>query len=357
MIVRRFLADVKGATEKIRYGMRKKPDVIIFGEGHVSEMDVKEQAKVIQRIKPEYVLCEGLDRSEPERFEKSLQVYKDLSTLSRISERVGINLGDAGLDHSVMKTLKEKGKEEFARNVKFYGESFKKEGYNERKARSAAEKTAKRDSREGVSPKNYKQLIQTPLYRMNISVLENLGKSVADKTEQYTNKDEFETANKAQRIHSAIVGFWHIVHLAQYDYSGQKKRTNELYHACAQAGAKLAGCDIEKEIPKTDFPADEKDPEKIAQSFENMRKSLEQYVSNNNPQREMEMGKRIAEYAAKRKTGAPIIAIVGKHHIRSDSGIYEAINNAGLSYKAIRQKSRDSGGTKSLLYGASLGMK
>ncbi len=354
MAVRRLLSGVKGVTEKIRYGIRKKPDVIIFGEIHISEMDAKDQAKAIQKIKPEYVLHENLDRAEPEELERMLQIYKGSPTLSKISKKIGVSLEDSGLSKDAMADLKKKTEEKFSRSVEYYKKSFKRGGYNQKKAGDAAKKMAKEDLKEGILPKNYKQLIQTPLYKMNPNTLSSLEEIVQNKIDQYLNKKEFGMIDGAQGIQTVVGAFEQLV---KCDFQGQKRRANELYHACAQVGAKLAGCDIEKEIPKTDFPADEKDPEKIAQSFENMRKSLEEYMSNNNPQREMEMGKRIAEYAGKRKTAAPIIAIVGKEHTREGSGIYDALNKAGLSYKVVRQKSKDSDYIKGFLYVTGLVMK
>lgn len=132
-----------------------------------------------------------------------------------------------------------------------------------------------------------------------------------------------ELRNYLQRIES-FEDFEHFVrkHTVMYPKSSlsdpKVMDTIRVYHAATQVGADIVGCDINRG-----------DEESLV--------GLDALIRVN-PHRERGMGEQISQYANKRKTDRPILAIIGGIHSRKRSEIYPVLDEAGVRYRIVKQR-------------------
>ena len=282
-LMKKFLALYEDLREKImksKFKLFDLPDLIIFGEDHVNVDHTREQAKAIKKYNPEFVLWEGLrdKRHDDELVQKYIKIHETV-TLEEIFKKEGLDfeIFDKNLISEIKKAVNET-----------------KKYYNSKE--------------EGIIPKSLKKLLTTPIYEMPFEVL----KCVEDWLLDYSlNKSDLD--KKIERVLDYIHYFTTIDSLLDSD----KKKMHILLRTVAKTKTKLAGCDLSYKIPKN---------------------NLQNYLDEIDSLREEEMSKKMVEYVKKRKTKAPVIAIIGKKHLDEDSKIYPKLEEAEIKYKVIKQK-------------------
>lgn len=85
--------------------------------------------------------------------------------------------------------------------------------------------------------------------------------------------------------------------------------------AAGRAGSKLAGCDIEKDVGKDD-------------GIEYLKNIVEKKWE----EREETMADRIIKYSE--SSEGPVVAIVGRNHVQSNSHLIEKLEESEISYKS-----------------------
>ena len=333
-------------TEIVHNTRFGKPGVIIMGEIHTDEGHGTDQARMIRKQGPEYVLDEGLDGLNPDDTQKIVDVYKG-ATISDISRITGVSMEDMGISPDSLLTIRELVAQEIGGRTSMYMDQL---GYTQKKANSHAVKSV---HGLGKIHGTYKELVETPLYELGGKVLDYFIDVVSDKCRSSIGEEGSEVLyRKLHAIQDLASPFKHqeIENLTQ-NVRGRQR----VYHAVADTGSKLAGCDIQKELPElnTENVEDLEHVENLINFFQD----LSSYVQENNSAREQEMGRRMVEYAIKRDTNRPIIAIVGAGHINKDSGIFPVLDEAGISYRLIKQKSFANNTLKGSLYSLNLGSK
>ena len=321
-------------TDIINNTLHGSPDVIIMGEIHTDEGHGTDQAYMIKKHRPEYVMSEGFGGLNPEDTKKSIDRYKTV-TLSDVSRVSGIDIEQMGIGKGTLQAIREKVTQNIEDTLNFYRTEL-----SDKEAKKLGKENAKRD---GIVPRNYKQLVNTPFYEFLPEVLDIVRVQVSDKMDAETYQDNFALFRKLGSIREYLLTF-------EIESEGNKweniRGKNRVYHAIAQSGTKLAGCDIQKELPELN----------MENPFEYIV-ALSDYIAEKNPIREQEMGQRIAQFVRQRQTISPVVAIVGRNHIREDSGIYSVLEKAGINYRVIKQKSFDNDNLKSITYPFQLGMK
>ena len=321
-------------TDIINNTLHGRPDVIIIGETHTDEGHGTDQARMIKRHRPEYVLSEGFGNLNPEDTKKFIDRYKTV-TLSDLSGVSGIDLEQMGIGKGTLQAIRGKVTQYVEDTLNIYRTEL-----SDKEAKKLAKEDAKR---EGIVPRNYKQLVNTPFYEFLPEVLNIVRDQVSDKRDAETYQDNFALFRKLGTIREYLLTF----EIKSQNNKWENIRGSErVYHAIAQSGIELAGCDIQKELPEL--------------NMENLSEyivALIDYIAEKNPIREQEMGQRIAQFVRQRQTISPVVAIVGRNHTKEDSGIYSVLEKAGINYRIIRQKSFDNDNIKSITYPFQLGMK
>ena len=286
------------------------PDAILMGEYHISKDNRLEQARMIRRHMPEYVLMEGFNGLNPEQTQNIVGMYKNV-TLEEISKSLGISLKDIGIDADSFARLGQIA----ADNYKESFETLKKDINNPRNITKFLTR--------GVIPKNQSQLASTPLYELNTSYQMALLDILTLKSKEYMSKENFESYNKKSLADIQISSL-----ISRADYSeGQ----DDVFREIAKSGSKLAGCDIRKKMPKLGNDVS-------IEAYNEYMERMGNYIDEKREEREREQGRRVVIYANKRKTKKPVIAIVGRSHLSDDSYIFPELEDAGLKYRKVLQK-------------------
>jgi len=321
-------------TDLVHNTLFGTPDVIIIGEKHTDDGHAIDQARIIRRQKPEYVLSEGLDGLNPDDTQSVVDAYK-MATFSGLSRSVELSPEDMGVTKSVLPIIKGRVDQRAAQ----YRQFCKDDGCSDRVAVKTAEMYVKIN---GVVPSTFKQLLETPFYELHPEVHNALTAVIFEKAHAYAAQRDatYIRVSNIPRI-LAIFG----------DNDVDYRRFARIFHSVSQTGSRLAGCDIEKEPPKIDMPKE------ALSSITEYTAKLDKYIIENDNVREQEMGRRIAQYAKRRETNRPLVAIVGKGHTKRGSAIYHALNEAGVKYRVLRQKSFSRDVTRDLLYASRLGTK
>tara|TARA_Y100000310_G_scaffold324225_1_gene385845 strand:+ start:209 stop:1255 length:1047 start_codon:yes stop_codon:yes gene_type:complete len=332
-------------TDIVHNTLFGKPDVTIMGEFHTDEGHTIDQARRILRHRPEYTLLEGLNDLNPEDTQNLISRY-EMATLQDLSLAMGIDPRQMGIGEEILGKIAETFNQDLNTAIDF----CKEWGMDDKEAKKQALEYVKDG---GEVPSNYRQVLETPFYQFNPAVFEALGDSISIKSLEYARQGERSLSQRVGNITKFLLPFKYT-----------RSEDDRVYRAIAQVGGKLAGCDIKKEIPEADIPELETDKdipeaaaEDVAGRMVEYLDSLGDYVTENNQAREQEMGKRISKFVGQRETSRPIIAIVGKGHTERDSEIYSVLDEAGVKYRVIRQKSFGRDGLKDALYSFKLGMK
>tara|TARA_Y100000031_G_C8061765_1_gene310961 strand:- start:3 stop:527 length:525 start_codon:yes stop_codon:yes gene_type:complete len=141
----------------------------ILIEGHGTD-----QARMIRKQGPEYVLEEGLDGLNPDDTQKIVDVYKG-ATISDISRITGVSMEDMGISPDSLLTIRELVAQEIGGRTSMYMDQL---GYTQKKANSHAVKSV---HGLGKIPGTYKELVETPLYELGGKVLDYFIDVVSDK--------------------------------------------------------------------------------------------------------------------------------------------------------------------------------
>ena len=272
-------------TDLIHNTLFGKPDIIIIGETHTDRGHVTDEARMIRRHQPEYVLLEVLGKLEPEDTQESLSVYK-VCTLNGLSQQIDVPLTDLGIDKTIFKLLEDRINQEIQRTTSKETKNNSLQQY-------------------GKVPRNLKQLAETPSYKLSLDFLSFLGEIIYKTYIRKSNEHERE-------ICVYLSGF----RGAEFEWN------NELYNAIVQTGSKLAGAGIKRPKLRID---------------ESKYLELIDYLLASSPKLEQIMGRRIVEYVKKRITERPVIAIVGGDHIKKNSSIYPLLEDAGIKYRIAKQ--------------------
>jgi len=106
------------------------------------------------------------------------------------------------------------------------------------------------------------------------------------------------------------------------------------YKAIVETGAKVARCDIST-LDKPELPTLTEDM--TLGELKQYIKKLKSYIDSEaaNSKREKRMGEIMVEFVKKRRTTNPVIAIIGKFHVRKDSNIYPILKTNEIDYKTI----------------------
>ena len=289
------------AGDKAWAALFGKPDAVIIGEIHVCGAHPKYEAAAILRYRPEYVLMEGFNTTEPKDNEEKVMFY-GVANVNDLSSISGLKPEEMGIRPETIPDIKDAIKKE-----NDFFDSLP-EG-----ARQAVKETL---VDKGIVPKSYGQLLETPFYELNLNVNRVLARSINGEKER--NPQESETLGELLKI---VVG--HV------DYEDKDaRRVARVVHAIAKVGAELAGCDSKKGHPTIDKDLPPKE-------YPNYVNELTGWIDRNDQQREIYMGRRIAEFAAKRKTDAPVIAIIGSDHVKKGSFVQDILDIAELNYRVL----------------------
>ena len=289
---------------------------------------------MIRRYKPEYVLLESLDNINPDSaYIARLESIFKIPTLYDFSTSAYINLSDIGITESVIMRIKDEIKEKVGQIMDKFMQSPLMKQSNERgmyDMQKTVEKSVKKD---GFVPQTYAELISHPLYDFHPLVLNILYTSM---------KREGHASDRIQELRGYVL-----------DHSKcTNRKIGNIVYAAVQSGSKLAGCDISKKsmhqlmkemISETDEKREEigiEDEYSGIGMLIRLGEKLKDYEKEIIIDREDTMGERIAEFAKKRKTNKPVIAIIGSHHLRTDSGIYPILHRYGIKYRTMRMGSR-----------------
>jgi hypothetical protein len=314
-------------TDLVHYALFGRPDAIIVGETHTDGGHVVDQDRLIRRHKPEYVLHEGLDNMEPEDLQDVVESYK-AATLGELSKETGIDLEDMGINESVMTGINN----EYLKDVEEHTDFYRNKGIGHKKATEMA-----KNYRDGYLPKTFNELLQTPVYKLNPNTVGVLNNVIFEKAEDHEFRGDHDLTDTVAKF-PKMLGHFRRFH--------QESRIDTIFRSVAQTGGKIAGCDIEKELPTIDIPADastsntdsEEEAMRFVKALSDYRDSLSTYVEENNSNRERTMGDRIIGFAEERKTKRPVMAIVGANHAKPDSDIYPVLEDAGIKYRVITQR-------------------
>jgi len=122
---------------------------------------------------------------------------------------------------------------------------------------------------------------------------------------------------------------------------GMKSDNVGVYKEIAKIGSNLCGCDHQKD--PINFRKEQNHIDKID--------SLQLYISDNNQKREIFMANKIIEYTGKRKTLKPLVAIVGKYHLRKSSLIYSVLKKKNIIFhRRILPPSKDDYSKEAIKY-------
>ena len=284
------------------YGL---PDAIIVGEVHTEPKHSYTEAKLIKKYKPEYVLMEGFNDLPPEKTQGLVNLFKG-STLEKIAGQYNIDLTNAGISEDDL-------------DVAYFQEKFD-------------DGTKSYILKNYITPKKYKDLLETPLYKLHPAVLDNILNKIEDKMKEYNIKgiDAYDT--DLNNIYKSIFGFEKLKYLAGFEEL--RDYTGVVLDAIAEVDAKLAGCDINKKLPKLNLEGDLSETE-FFERIMNYREEIHRYCEENNPIREQTMGNKIIEYVDKKEGDSPIITIIGIEHAKKDSEIHKVLNSENIDYRII----------------------
>lgn len=315
-----------------------EPDVIIFGEIHTYMEHTREQARSVIRNRPEYVLLEGLNDLEAEQNGFMLKVYKFM-TVRELMAQLSIPLS-LMKKKTVIENLRRETSELFGK-YGFFG--FQQE----------IEKL----------PNNLHDLFETPIYDLPIpayfGLIEDLKECIEEVSRKVDASDLDPTSKSAyqKKLSAALhlITLWERSNL--YELKG-----SPLYYATSKVSGNLAGCDIsKKDIPKTVISVQQETSEEIGQKLGQLFDAQEEYLGDNNQLREKTMGERIVHFNKLRKTNRPNIAVLGKDHLRPQSGIHAILKANHVKYRCIKQRQKLFPSTeqkfKDETYGLELGME
>jgi hypothetical protein len=325
-------------ADKVRSARIGSPDVILVGEEHGNKRAKEEQAAIIRRYRPEYVLLEALDGRDPDKTDVYTRLYST-ATLNELSSSIGLSLDDMGIRPDayikVRRDAMQSISEEFEDHKKIFDE-YKKE---HPKFRSKFKpNSVKKAMKIGVIPESQVQLLETPFYELDSRVLESLEGVISKNISE--SACPMEVINKQGRALSHIYNIQSVSRKSGYN--------DIIFREVGKIGGMLAGCDISKsDMPKIENVDDQGS---ISEYFQ----TLSDYVKGKDMQREEEMGRRTALYAGKRQTKRPIVAIVGRDHLKGDSYAFKPLDDAGIKYKVIMQRPTASP-AESLVYSIRLG--
>ncbi|MDP3640408.1 MAG: hypothetical protein Q8R53_04390 [Nanoarchaeota archaeon] len=307
-------------------------DAIIIGETHNIRAHQIDQARLITILQPEYVLHEGWDEATPEDTNKIIRCY----ALATLQDVVGKSYSpeQLGITKDVFLRIEQKKSERYEQ----YRELYQKKGLTPAGASQEAKNLVEKD---GVYPRSFTELLETPFYEWGMPVCEAVQELLLEETNGSSDLRDVRKRG-AKRIREQKL---HHERAQGLDY---------LYRAIAKAEGKLAGCDINKSLPRLEDVIEEdrrggsvESPDAITgketvsgytDSYDRYKERLVAYIQNMNAMRERTMGVRIVDYARKKTAKKPLFAIVGSHHARPDSGIYPVLEVAGVRWKTIIQE-------------------
>ncbi len=109
--------------------------------------------------------------------------------------------------------------------------------------------------------------------------------------------------------------------------------------AVKETGGEMVGCDLELKL-LTEMVRDIEISHGEGRLAGLSRKmyAADGYLRQVMEPREREMGKEIAIHAYVRKTGHPIMAILGSNHTRNGSAVYGRLKESAVKYRIIRQR-------------------
>jgi len=329
-------SELKSQEALLDLASLRDTDAIIIGETHNIRRHQIEEARLITLLKPEYVLHEGWDEATPEDTNKVIRCYA-LATLLDVVDK-GYSLEQLSITKDVLLRIEEKKREIYEE----YRELYQKKGLTRAGASQEAQDLVERD---GVYPRTFTELLETPFYEWCTPVCEAMQELLLEETNSSSDIREVRkgVAKRIRRqklLHERTQGM---------DY---------LYRAIAKTEGKLAGCDINKSIPKLDDIIEEDRRGGSRESwdtvmgketgngyidyYDHYKERLVAYIQKTSAARERKMGVRIVNYTQKRTAKKPLFAIVGSHHARPDSGIYPILEIAGVRWKTIIQEDPES---------------
>ena len=316
--------------------LRKPVDAILVGERHTDEAHPRKEAEIIRHYAPEYVLSEGLDSLTPEHLRHLVKSY-EIVTLGEFCE--GIRQAPQEiLADEFWKALQQK----IANNQEEYRELCQEDGMSN----SDIARELKQQMKQGVVPRTRKQFLETPVYALNFMVYNTL-------RDTFFNYSDGSVEGATKAGYRRIQQFLRLRRSSRYG----EHSDHAVYRACAQMGCELAGCDIDKKVPTgLDEVKWEEDDDSFDDSLGTYFDRLNAYIHEKNPERERVMGQRIIEYAERRKTDRPVVAIVGANHLRKYSDIFPLLDERGVTYKTrVLKPSRAKKPLEDLFYAINLG--
>ncbi len=285
----------------LKFGRKAKsssnPEILVFGEEHSEYYHGLQQAQAIRYLNPEFLLLEGLDDCTPEEIQPILEPqYSRHLTFGRIIDRISeiepeADVSAQGLNEVVVTNS---AKSAVDIRAQFPGPSYNPESI--------------------INPSTYLQengfelFLDTPRYMLESWFKFYLRSNMLHHhMDHYVEKEGW----SVDYLFDRLVGF-----IPEDTFIGKDDHSPVQFHAAVDVGAKVAGCDVNKKYLTSDLLCEE------LMEFRNQT-----------------MGETILNYAHQRETDNPVIAVVGKDHIKPDSKLCDILLDSEFDVELFPQSS------------------
>jgi len=286
--------------------LKEKPEVLIIGEEHINPYHAEIESKIIEYLKPKYVLFEQPADSYNEKFIRKLEDYlRKGRTLKDFSKNAGIPL-DIILD------VFEKTKPHIKEIEKQVREKFRDKILYMEKV--------------NIIPTTPEELLETPFYRIP-SEFWDLYYKIAEKEmwKLYNKLSEGGTKNLPTDWRNTPLKYYLLLQEIVSNYHSWNlslERENILLRGAPTYNLIVMDSAIKSGAKIGYFDADD----------ETRYKSV--FDEEVNKERERIMGLNVIKYL--KENGGPIVVITGKGHTRKGSELLKVLEEHGIKTRVIR---------------------
>lgn len=298
------------------------PAVILIGENHSDAYHPRIEARIIEKCKPKFVLFEGVDSSE--EAQKALEKWIYGKGPNLYHEYMEMSLKDVGKKYNLdLELLFER----YGNRADLLDKSSGDPTPNEGRMAKLIKKLSKSYT---ITP----DLLDKPLGNLTPEervIPQLIILRVALFNAIYGTQNKVETSQPTDLEKLAKIKN----HL---DIAWQYNLELPVYKAIRKVDATPAGCDVDRS--------------NVSIGVENLRNYLKKFMDfSMSPERESTMASSIKRYAE--KTARPVVAIVGKNHLRRDSKLLEELEKSEVKYRAIKLPDIEKSLANDLLYSIS----
>ena len=286
--------------------MKYDLDAVLVGEDHSNWEHSYRSVKIIRRYKPERILYEYFNKKNLFIF---LNKEEEIGqSLRGICEKHEMSLEEAGFTEEKLNI--EKLKEQLLR-VLIYTNPVGLDGKLEQYY------TFRDLTYLPIYASTYEKIVSMPLVTYHPAILDYLLKILKKKRKEFGKGLSSEKASKLDKIASILKRVKSASKSFRKSLQVLKLKAYIILSAVYEVGAKIGVCDLEPE-----------------EKYKKRREFLEGKISwrDYNNFREMVMADSIEKYVKERQTDAPIIAIMGKAHVKN---VAKLLEDRGIRCKVI----------------------